>query len=131
MSYWVSFVSYINSNRKKFLLSSTNKRLSLNKHIPQINFLIHLFLIKGQLFYNIVLVSSIHQHESAIGIHRSPPSWTSLPPPTPFNPSRLSQSHGLSSLSHTANSHQLSILHMVVYMFPCYYTPSSQLISPY
>ena len=25
---------------------------------------------------NVVLVSNIHQHESAIGIHTSPPSWT-------------------------------------------------------
>ena len=46
--------------------------------------------------------------------------WTSLPCPTPCYPSRLSQSPGLSSLSQTANSHRLSTLHMVVYMFPCY-----------
>ena len=41
--------------------------------------------------------------------------WTSLPHPTPCYPSRLSQSPGLSSLSHMANSHWLSILHMIVY----------------
>ena len=35
--------------------------------------------------------------------------WLPLP--------RLSQSTSLSSLSHTANSHWLSVLHMVVYMF--------------
>ena len=29
-----------------------------------------------------MLVSAIHQHESIIGIHMSPPSWTSLPPLT-------------------------------------------------
>ena len=52
-----------------------------------------------------------------IGIHMSPPSRTSLPAPTPSHPSSLSQSPGLSSLSHTANSHWLSILHMMVYMF--------------
>ena len=49
-------------------------------------FLINLFLIGGYLLYNNVLVSTIHQHESAIGIHMSP-SWTSshLPPhPTPL-----------------------------------------------
>ena len=50
----------------------------------------------------------------------SPLSGISLPPPSPSHPSRLSQSPDLSSLSHTANSHWLSILHMVVYMFPCY-----------
>ena len=48
------------------------------------------------------------------------PSWTSLPPPTPSHPSRLLQSPGLLSLSHEANSHWLSILHMVMCMFPCY-----------
>ena len=34
----------------------------------------NLFLTGGKLLYNIVLVSGIHQHESAIGIHISPPS---------------------------------------------------------
>ena len=43
---------------------------------------LNLFLIEGWLFYNIVLASAIHQHESAIGIHMSPPSWTSLLLPT-------------------------------------------------
>ena len=45
--------------------------------------------------YNNVLVSAIHHHESAIDIHMSPPSWTSLPLPTPSHPSRLSQSTDL------------------------------------
>ena len=40
------------------------------------------------------MVSAIHQHESAIGIHMSPTSWTSLPPPTLFYSSTLSQSTG-------------------------------------
>ena len=42
--------------------------------------------------YNIVLVSAIHQYESAIDIHKSPPSWTPLQPPSPSYSSRLSQS---------------------------------------
>ena len=33
-----------------------------------------------------------NQHKSATDLHMSPPSWTSLPPPTPSHPSRLSQS---------------------------------------
>ena len=37
----------------------------------------------------------------------------------------LSQSPGVSFLSHTANSHWLSISHMVMYMFPCYSLHSS------
>ena len=38
------------------------------------------FLIGGQLLYNIVLASAIHQHKSATGIHIPPPSCTPLPP---------------------------------------------------
>ena len=53
-------------------------------------------------------------HESAIGIHISFPFWTSLPSPSPSHPSRLIQSPCLSFLSRTANSHWLSILHMVM-----------------
>ena len=34
-------------------------------------FLFYLFLIEVQLLYNIMLVSAIYQHESAIGIHNS------------------------------------------------------------
>ena len=50
-------------------------------------------------------------------------SWTSLPPPTPFHPSRLSQSTTLSDLSHTASCHWLSVLHVVVNMFPILLSP--------
>ena len=66
-----------------------------------------------------MLVSARHQHESALCIHMSSPSWTSLQPPTPSHSSSLSQSPGLSPLSHTANSHWEATSHMVVYMFPC------------
>ena len=55
-----------------------------------------------------------------IGIHVSPRPWTSLPLPTPSHPSRLSRSTGVSSLCHTADSHWLSILRMVIYMWYCY-----------
>ena len=41
-----------------------------------------------------------------------------LSPPIPSHPSRLSQNMGLSSLSHTANFHRVSALHMGVYMLP-------------
>ena len=82
-----------------------------------------LYLIERHLLYNIVLVHAIHQHESAIGIPMSPPFWTSLPLPTASQPSRLSQSPGLSSLSHPANSHWLSILDRVACV--------SMLLSPF
>ena len=80
-------------------------------------FLNFLFLFKWRIISLQYCVGFCHtSHESAIGRHMSIPSWTSLLPPTPFHPSRLSQSPGFSSLSHTANFHWLSILHMVVYV---------------
>ena len=60
---------------------------------PEIHFF---FLIGGLLLYNMVLVSLIHQHRSAVCV-TCPPSRTSLP-------SRLSQSPCVSSLSHAAHS---------------------------
>jgi len=45
-----------------------------------------------------------------------PSSWTSLQPPTPSHPARMSQSTRLSSLGQVANSHWLSVLHTVVYV---------------
>ena len=47
-----------------------------------------------------MLVSAIYQHKLGIGIHRSPPSWISLLPPTPPHPFRLSQSTGFELLAH-------------------------------
>ena len=44
-------------------------------------FKIYLFLIDWWLVYNIDLISVIHQHELTIGVHMSPPSRSSLPPP--------------------------------------------------
>ena len=37
----------------------------------------NLFLIEGYLLYSTVLVSTKHQHESAIGLPMSLPTWTS------------------------------------------------------
>ena len=73
-----------------------------------------LFFIEGKLLYRILLFSVKPQYESAIGIHISTPFWNSFPSPSPSQPSRLIQSPCLSFLSHTANSHWLSILHMVM-----------------
>ena len=84
-----------------------------------------LFLIKRGLFYDIVLAYPIHQNTSSIGIHIFSPSWISLPSLT----SLLLQSIGLSSPNHTA-SHWLYILHVVVYMFPCYFLHSFHPLLP-
>ena len=54
-----------------------------------------------ELLYNIGLIAAIHQHESAIGIHMSPLSWTSLPPPILSHLSRLLQSPSLTSLRYS------------------------------
>ena len=45
---------------------------------PPGSFIFPLFLIEGYLLYNIVLVSAMHPHESAIGIHMTLP----LEPPS-------------------------------------------------
>ena len=59
----------------------------------------------------------------------SPPSCVSLPPSLP-HPSRWSQSTELISLCYVAASHQLPILHLVVYICPCHSLTSSQLTLP-
>ena len=81
------------------------------------------------MLYNIVLVSAIQQHESDIGIHKSPPSSSSLPAPTPSRPSRLSLS--LSSLHKTAHPHWLAILRMAVTMSQCHPLHCATLSSPH
>ena len=57
------------------------------------------------MLYSILPASTIHQHESVTGIQMSLLSGSPLLFPTPSHPSPLSQSPGLSSLYHTANSH--------------------------
>ena len=77
------------------------------------------FLIGGKLLYNFVLVSAIQKGESVIIVYISLLSWASfLPQP---HPSRWSQSSRLGSLCYVATSHQLSILHMIVYICWCYF----------
>ena len=71
--------------------------------------------------FNIVLVSPIYQHASAIGdICPLPPEISS--PSHPITPPLgCHRAPGLSLLCHTTNSHWLSILHMVRHMFQCYF----------
>ena len=59
----------------------------------------------------------------------SPPSCVSLPPSL-SHPSMWSQSTELISLCYVAASHQLSILHLVVYICQCHSLTSSQLTFP-
>ena len=76
------------------------------------------FLIDEKLLYNFVLVTAV-QHESFIIIYIYIPSILHLPPLPPSYPSRSSQSARLGPLCYLATSHQLSILHMVVYICQC------------
>ena len=55
-------------------------------------------------------------HTSSWVSHRFTHVLSLLPPATPSHPSRLSQNTGLNSLCHTANSHWLSILPVVMYV---------------
>ena len=59
---------------------------------------LNLFLIGGQLFYDVMLVFAIQQCESAISIRLFPSSWASVPCPTPPHCSRSSQNTGFDSL---------------------------------
>ena len=75
-------------------------------------FVFLLMFIGVQLLYNVVLVSTAQQNESAIHIHRSSPFWVSLPFRTP-------QCIKYSSLCYTVCSHQLSILYIVSIVCMC------------
>ena len=83
------------------------------------------------ILYNIMLAPAIKQCESAISIHMSAPCGVSLPPPTLSPSSKLSQSPRLNTLCHSASSHKLSILYVVMYMSQCYsFNLSHPLLSP-
>ena len=66
-----------------------------------------------------MLVSTIHQHESAIGKYMSSPSWASLPPSISSHPSRLSQRQ-IGATWITQKFHWQSILYMTIHMFQGY-----------
>ena len=57
-------------------------------------------------------------------------SLLGLPPLTPAHSSRLSQSAWLGSLCYTATSHQVSILHMMVYIYQNDFLHSSRPLLP-
>ena len=68
------------------------------------------------MLYNVVLVSTIYQHESDIDICMSPPFWTSFPPPTPFHPLGCYRALAVSSPDHMAIFTGYLTLHMVLHM---------------
>ena len=86
-------------------------------------FLIKIFLNEGKLPYNVVCfcntVTQISSNCTYI------PSLLRLPPLLPTHPSRSSSSTGLDSLCHITVSHQLSVLHRIMYRCWCYFLHSS------
>ena len=85
-----------------------------------LNILIYLCLIEGEFLSSILLASAIHQHESAICIYMCLSRLNSPSTPHPIPISRFVTELQFELPSHIANSHWLSVLHMVMYMFPCY-----------
>ena len=77
-----------------------------------------------------MMVFAIHQYESAIGIHVSLPSWTSLLPPPHPSPPACHRAPALCTPCYTSNSHWLSVLHMLMYMFWCHSLNSSYPLLP-
>ena len=82
-------------------------------------FIFNWLMIALQYWFDICHISAWISHRWSL------PSCNSLPPFTLSHPSGLLESPSLSSLSHTANFHWLSVLHMLVYMLPCYSLHSS------
>ena len=72
-------------------------------------------------------LSNINRNQLQVYICPLPPE---LPSHIPSYPNPLGCHSGLSSLCHTANSHLLSILLMVMYMFPCYSLSLSHCLLP-
>ena len=93
-------------------------------------FFLFSFLIGRKLFCNVLLVSAAKQHKPAKIIHLSPPSWASSPPPIP--PLWVITEHqaGLPVLQSTFPSHQLPLLHMLVYICQWCFLYSSLFLSP-
>ena len=90
--------------------------------VPQLYFL-NLFLIGEKLLYN---VGFCHTKCKTAGIiHISPPSGASLPSP---HPTLLGNHRGPGWA--TIASHELSTLHMIVYICQCYFLHSSCSPSP-
>ena len=76
-------------------------------------FFVYLLLLKDNCFAVLCwFLPYIHMNQPWVYIFLSLLNFL----PTPSDPSRLSQSPCLSSMSYMANSHWLSILHMVIYV---------------
>ena len=102
--------------------------------IPFLTLCVYLLkiVIGATMFYNVVLVSAIQQCDPAIYICVYIPSLQSFPPTPPTShPSRSSQSAScVPHAIHTAASHQLVILHVVMCKYQCCSLNSSHTFHP-
>ena len=77
-----------------------------------------IFVIGGQLLYNVMSVSAVQHPESAVSVRLSPLSWASLS--LPIHPSWSWQSTEWSSPCHVAASRELSVLPVVTCVCQCF-----------
>ena len=105
-------VKFVTSTR--WLISGPAVTCNIKVYLENLFLKLIYCLIEEKLLYRILLLSIKPRYESSIGMHISPPFWTSLPCPSPSHPSRLIQSPCLSFLNCTENSRWLPILHMVM-----------------
>ena len=91
------------------------------------------FKVGIQLVYNIVLVSAVQQHESALSVHISPPSWASLLPPLPILPLEAITGHWTELPLKAAlySSFPLATLHRRADMCPCHSLTSPHPLLPH
>ena len=90
-------------------------------------FLLIYFLIGGKLLYNVVLVSATQQQTSAIIIHISSPSWAIL---LSTHPIPLGHHRAPAWAPCVIAFHQLSVLHVIVYIRQCHFLCSSHSLFP-
>ena len=107
-----------------------------SRKLQKIKVTINYFFLTSLLEYNcftmvcqFLLYNKVNQLYIYIYIPISPLSCVSLPPSL-SHPSRWTQSTQLICLCYEAASHQLAILHLVVYISPCHSLTSSQLTLP-
>ena len=86
------------------------------------NFFNSLFLFI--LLYNILLVLP-YINMNPPRVYMCSPSWTSLPPPSPYQPSGSSQAPAPNILYHASNLDWRFILYMILYVFNAIFPKSS------
>ena len=92
-------------------------------------FVLFMYLIRGQLLYNIVLVLP-YINMNLPRVYTCSQSWTPLPPSSPYHPSGSSQCTAPSFLYSALNLDCRFISYMILYMFQCHSPKSSPLPSP-